>query len=221
MKRLSMVIMVVLAVGPMAFASVPELQLSTGTTTSGTIMGGTGSVTYSNTNFGGWDISLVFGSSNSPSLVPYGIDITNLTAACVSSTGCSTLNVFLSDQNFTQTVTGFQSTYSTTQTGSTPSTSQTAWVGLGNGYFAQTSLIGSIGPLTTSGTGGTVVGGPAAGPGAYSLTIEDTFAGCSGTGCVSYSSDGNITGVPEPVGVVLFGTVLAFLGSRLRRRKSA
>jgi hypothetical protein len=231
MKRLLMGAPIILAIGPMAFGSIPELIITTGTNTTGVITGtatagGGGTVAYLNPDFGGWNISFngifpgMIGVSSSPSLSPSGLQTTNFNAACVSGT-CSSLNVLLSDINFTQTVTGFETTYSSTMTGSVASTMQTAWVGLGNTYFAQTSLIGSVGLLTGTGGQGTKAGGPAAGPAAYSLTIEDTFHGCSDTDCATYSSDGNVTGVPEPVGVVLFGTVLAFCGSRLRHRKSA
>jgi hypothetical protein len=231
MKKLLTGATLVFALGQAAFASIPELIITTGANTTGVITGsaaagGGGTVSYLNTNFGGWNISFlgmvpgVIGASSSPSLTPFGLEIQNFTAACVTG-NCAALTVSLSDINFTQPVTGFQTTYSSTNTGAGASTSQTAWVGLGNSYFATTSLIGSIGPLTGTGGQGSVQGGPPAGPTAFSLTLEDTFAGCSGSNCVSYSSDGNLTGVPEPVGVVLFGTVLALCGSRLRRRKSA
>jgi len=210
--------------GQMAFADVPQLNLKVGANPVTNVVGSGNSVSFTSTNFFGWTLNIVFGASNSPGLVPYGIDLTSLSAAC-GIASCGQLTIQLSDTGFTQPSPSFKTFYSSSDTGSTASTTQTAYDDPNNVIFGTTNLIGTVGPLLGPGGSGTAQGGgPEVGGVAhpYSLTINDVFAGCSsGVGCVSYSSDGNITGVPEPGAVVLFGSVLAICASRLRRRKSA
>jgi hypothetical protein len=230
MKRILFSAGLVLIMGHVASANVPELFIKTGGTTI-TVVGAGNSVSYSNANFGGWNIKTLFGDSSSPGLEPYGLDETSLTATCVGGGTCADLHVWLSDTDFNEVVTGFATSYSGTVTGA-GQTTQKAWVGLGNTFFqgdgsdgsptvSGGSLIGSLGPFSAPTAAGFATGGPAAGPSNYSLTIEQIFKGCTGVNCASYSVDGNITGVPEPASVVLFGTILAFCASRLRRRKVA
>jgi len=175
----------------------------------------TGTITLPNGSV--WTITDTTGSSNSPSVFPYALDVGSLTSGCTS--GCtapgSELDIYYSDINFTSTVGGFTTFYSATDTGA-GKTTQDAYVG--TGIFDTTSLIGTVGPLTAAGGSGTASGGGAAGPAPYSLTIEDIFA-ASNNGA-TFSVDGNITAVPEPGAILLLGTVLVFCGSRLRRRVS-
>jgi hypothetical protein len=222
MKRLLACAASALVIGALAFAgtSTPELEITSGATTTGVLTGAGGVVSYSNTNFAGWDLTIILGNSNSPSLVPYGMDMVTLSAECVSGAACSELDVQLSDINFTQPAPGLQTGYSATDTGSTASTTQNAWYSTTNAYFAETSSIGTVGPFVGAGTFAGMA--EAVGPGTttpYSLTIEDTFAGCSGSGCASYSTDANITDAPEPASLALVGTALLFCASKLRRRK--
>src|SRR5436853_111786 len=82
----------------LAHATTDELKLTSGGAATVTIVdngvgdlnpaGGT--ILYSNTNFDGWDISFAGGTSNSPSVSPFGIDIGSLTARCLSGGGCTT-----------------------------------------------------------------------------------------------------------------------------------
>jgi hypothetical protein len=219
MKKLLLTASLAIAVGQLAFADIPELFIRTGANIV-TVTGAGNTVTYSNANFGVWQLNLVFGVSNSPGLVPYGLDITNLTAECLSGT-CADLNVWLSDISFTQQATGFKTFYSATDTGTSASTSQTAWVGLDNLYFSQTNLIGTVGPILGAGGSGTASAGIVAGPAPYSLTIEDTFTGCTGTNCAGYSTDGNITSVPDGgTTMMLLGGVLVGLETLRRRFRS-
>ena len=228
MKNLLLCMALVLLMGQMAFAT-PELFLKTGATTA--TVGGVGSnVSLVLTTLGGWSISAVIGASHSPSTSPNGIDIASLTATC-SGGVCVTnpLDVWLSDIGFTATSTNFTNNYSATITGGTGTTSESAWVGLGNVLFQSSGADGgptvaggtSIGTVTLTGTGvlsNAVTGGPSAGPAPYSLTIEDVFNG-TGTTTVQYSTDGAISTVPEPASVVLLGGLVLFVSSRLRRRK--
>lgn len=169
-------------------------------------------------DIGGWEILAQSGSSLSPSVTPFGLDVASLTASCIG-TACSAneLDIYYSDRNFTQAVSTFNTAYSLTSaiTG-TGSTSEGAWYSAGNGIFATTSLIGMVGPFTSTGSG-TMSGGGPAGPAAYSLTLEEVFT-ASGTGA-DFSVDGNITGnVPEPASLLLLGGCLLVVGRKLAAR---
>jgi hypothetical protein len=224
MSKFLLCVALVLLVGQAAFAT-PELFLKTGAT-SVVAVGVGNTVTFSSGSFGGWDITVIAGKSNSPTTNP-GLDIASLTASCVGV--CSALDAWLSDTGFTTVNSSFVDTYSATITGTGGSATEKSWVGLGNILFQSNGadgpptvaggpLIGIVGPFTTPGAhSGSAAGGPAAGPAPYSLTIEDIFLPSAG---VTYSTDGAITGVPEPASVVLLGGLLLFCSSRLRRRKA-
>jgi hypothetical protein len=206
------------AFGQLASAT-PELKLVSGAST--LVIGGVGStVTYFNTDFNGWNISIVFGSSNSPNLLGasgnFGIDDAVL-AACIGGTCASNpLDILMSDTGFTQGVDagGFTSIYSPTEVGGT--TTQLAWDSTDNTMFGAGTLIGTLGPFTGSGNGSVSGGGPA-GPSAYALTVEDIYDGSGGS--ASFSTDGHITGTPEPNAMVLCGIGLAFLAAASLWRK--
>jgi len=222
MKRLLFGAALAVLTGALATAgtSTPELTVASGASTA-SVTGAAGSVSYSSANFAGWDITIIAGASNSPGLTPFGLDLTALSAECLAAS-CSTLTVDLSDIGYTQNAPGLTVGYSATDTGAAASTSETGYYSTGNTYFATSSKVGTVGPFAGGGTFAGSVVGP--GPGSatpYSLTLVNTFAGCSGSGCASYSSDSDITAVPEPASVTLFGAVLVFCASRLRRRKGA
>src|SRR5579885_772927 len=206
-----------------AFATPIEMTLSSGTKsgsgfnlTSSFVVYSTGSK-YS---FKGWDVNLVGGFSNSPSLSPFALDLQSLTAACGIRTGCAPLTVSISDIGYMTPVgpNGLLTQLSDTQTGK-GSVSQWAYIGFNNAYFQKDSLIGT---LTLSGTGGASIYGGAGANAPYSLTLIDTFTtSCTSKGCTSFSTDGDITSAPEPGTLALFGGGL--LGCALfvgRRRRS-
>lgn len=72
MNRLLFGAALVLAIGGLAFAgtSTPELVVTTDGITTGILVGSAGSVSFSSANFGGWDLTVVAGASNSPSITP-------------------------------------------------------------------------------------------------------------------------------------------------------
>jgi hypothetical protein len=232
MKRILLFLVLVSGSVGIASANIPELFISTGTTTV-TVTGAPGSVTFSSANFGGWDITVIGGKSNSPLSQPVGLDLASLTAACNVGATCADLHVWLSDVGFTTVTSGFLNALSATDSGATASVTQRAWVGLTNALFSSDGSDGTptvpggspVPSVTLTGTGplaGVATGGPSAGPTPYSLTIEDIFKGCSTSAtCNNYSADGSITGVPEPDGLAFLGSLLSLGAAALWRRKSA
>lgn len=223
-KRISKNAIVAIAIGAgfalcgvNAFAT-PELQLTSGASNV-TVPGSGSTVIFSNPNFDGWDITLVFGDSNSPTLNPFGLDVTNLLATC-NGGNCSkdTLSIELTDTGFTTPVgtNQFLNSYSLTGATGSPNTSQTAFFDTTNTPFGTGGTICT--DTLTSTSGKSCTGGGPAGPGPYSLTLVDTFS--PGTN-VSYSSDGNVVAVPEPASLLLFGAGLLGLGWFARRRSRA
>jgi hypothetical protein len=187
-------------------ASADSIQVaSTGATT--VTLAGSGTTTYSNSNYNGWNILLTFGSSNTPGLSPYGLDLTALVSCNSASCVANPLNISYSDTNFSVPISagGFENGYSTTVGGSgSGSTSELAWANASNSLFAlgATNKIGAgLGPFSGTNAGITV-GGPAS-VGPYSLTIQDTFTDTSGF--VSFSTDANLTQTPEPSSFILLG----------------
>jgi len=208
-----------------AFAS-PELELVVGANTVVCAVSGSGctitssSATYVAAPFFGWTVVISSGITNSPSLTPVGLDL-SVQATCGSCT--SPLDVYFSDIGFTPTGGSLVSTDGVNDSGPGNSTTQSAWFSTANTDFAGSGLPGTgtgtkigstIGPLVGVTSGTTSGAGPVTSP--YSLTIEQTFAASAGAG---YSTDGNLTGTPEPGAIVLLGTILMICGTQFRRRK--
>ena len=227
MKTLVFAAICAVSTGLAAFGSTSdEMELISGSSSivitdngAGDSNSAAGTIAYSNSNFNGWNISVASGTTRSPSLSPFGLDLASLTATCASG-GCTTtpLQVWYSDIGFTVPVAagGFTTTFSSTQTGNGAST-ESAWFSNLNTVFSQQNLIGTIGPFSASNVGSANGGLVAATP-SYSLTLEQVFTDANGT-AVSFSVDGNIVNaVPEPAAIFLFGTVLALCAAGFRKR---
>jgi hypothetical protein len=205
-----------------------ELQIVSGSTTvtitdngPGDTDSTDGQIQYSNSNLNGWNIFVVFGASGSPGTAP-ALDLTSLTATCggLFTTTCAAnpLQVIYSDIGFTQSDSSFSTTYSgAISNGGT--TSESAYLDASNVIFGTTTLIGTVGPFGSPGGVGTVTTPFSAGPSPYSMTLDQVFTDDGSGSNVVFSVDGSVSGVPEPGTVALFGTVLAFCASKLRRRK--
>jgi len=204
-----------------AFAGLtsPELKITSGATST-TVTGAFGGVVYSNGDFAGWDIILTAGSSNSPGLAPvYGLALGSLSAECILQAGCANLDIELSDSGFTQAA-FLQTSYGAADAGSSASTTQSAYESTSNADFAETTLIGTVGPFNGTGAFSGSAGGTVPGGTPYSLTIDDEFAGCSSAHCAGYATGGDIA-TPEPSTFALLGTGLFGFAALFRRKRMA
>jgi opacity protein-like surface antigen len=246
MKKLFLGVFIALAIASAAFAtSTDELMLCINGASCITVLDTTNSnsITYANANFHGWNLQVIFGTSGSNANVQPALELTSLTATCVSTKGLgcgtNTLDVLYSDINFNVPTTPGQwsNQYSTTITaaaGRAGSTSELAWVDTANTIFGTPAggAIPTVGPFTGTNSG-TTLGGPGTTTSPYSVTVEQIFSDnssctttkapfCTGSG-LTFSSDGSVSGspVPEPTAIILFGTVVALCTSRLRRRRAS
>jgi hypothetical protein len=167
----------------------------------------------------GWSVTSTSGTAvPSPGA---GINLSSFRVSCVTS-ACEShpLDIIFSGSGFTETSLGFDATYVVAgETGG--STTGTAWYSTSNTLGAETTLIG--GPLTFSGavlfgSEYTSGGPPASGP--YSLTVDDEFNASPG-GATFTVANSNISEMPEPRSMLLFGTGLLVFAGILRRRLRA
>jgi hypothetical protein len=171
----------------------------------------------------GWSISITSGTSFSPADVPVGLAIESFTATCtgVAGSGCSTeaLDIQYSDINFNPANPEFITGYSLTSLAGIGSTSESAYFSNTNTLFAETNLIGTVGPLTSVSAGTATGGVGSVAP--YSLTLDQSFVADTSGAPVAYGVSGQVSSVPEPSAIMLFGGVLFGCGAILRRRKGS
>ncbi len=212
-----------------AFASPMQLELTSGTQSTGILMYSASGcaagvvvcqpngLQYSNLNFNGWTIYVAGGASNSPTLSPFGIDINSLTATCNSGNcGSDNLVISISDTGFTTNPLPGTVGLSLTSS-STGKVTQQAYGLSSNGYFDMSNPLGGLQTVSGDGssfesTGMTDVAAP------YSLTLVDTLWAGSGN---SYSTDGRITQTPEPGALAMFGAGLLGCALFINRRRRA
>jgi len=131
------------------------------------------------------------------------------------------LNLTYSDKGFSSLAGTLESSYSGTETGFA-STTSTGYYDATDKLFAETTKIGTVGPIVSTGPTTTVGGTSTQVPSpntVYSLTLADVFE-ANKVGA-SFSTDLDVTftsSVPEPGAVILFGTVLVFCTAKLRKR---
>jgi len=170
----------------------------------------------------GWLITVTSGTSFSPSDIPFGLDISSLSATCIggaSACASSPLDIQFSDENFSPSNPAFVTQYSATISGpGSGSTSESAYFSNSNNLFAEDTLIGTVGPFTTTNSGSASGGVGSIAP--YSLTLDQVFTD-TGSGDISFSVDGSVSSVPEPGAIVLLGSILVLCAGIFRRRRLA
>jgi hypothetical protein len=166
----------------------------------------TGAITYIG-SVGVFDVNVTTGTSK-PVQGPGVMDLNSIDVS--SSTG-GTLNIGLTDTDFTGTATSYSANYG----GTTTSTVSFDFLyDASNTEFGGSSFA-SAGPLTGSsfsGSGSYAI--PAANP--YSLTILASITHASGNQSTSF--DAELRPVPLPAALWLFGSGLLGLASCVRRR---
>jgi hypothetical protein len=224
--RLTFLVILSVALARSASASPIEIELiSSGATTvtvidnmTGDANSAPGTITYFNSNFNGWNISFVSGTSLSPGTTPFALDLAALVMPVLpASPPLMPLTILVSDTGFTDP-SPLLTTFSATIGGSgNGSATESAYIG--SGIFAETTLIGTVGPLTTAGfSGGTATTGAAGSP-PYSLTLQEVLTDTSGV--LSFSTDGDIAPTPELPAMLLFGTGLLAIGGIIRRKTAS
>jgi len=190
-----------------------------------------GAITIAGVTFDGFSLTVTTGGSNSPNCFgingPGCLNTTNITATNISS-GTATLSAYFADTGFAPGggVTGLVVGFSTPgETGTTAV--QTAYATTGNVNPLALGNLTPTGGLTACGLPNLTINGPTlntsmgtgcAVPGSpFSLEIATTMTAAAGG---AFNLNGTISAIPEPASVALFGSVLVFCASRLRRRKA-
>ena len=183
----------------------------------------TGAISVFASNLNGWSVTISTGSSNSPNCSggngPGCLDNTTITT---QSNGAGTLTVYFADTGFT-TEAGFtvsESAASITGTGSTAQTQGFKGTGAlpapgSLSAFSATQIGANLNLGVGLAEGAQTSGSGATGP--FDLELVTTFTAGSGGG--SFNVDSNIAAVPEPVSMVLAGTLFVLVGVGFRRRK--
>lgn len=200
------------------------MQLGISTATSGTVIindngagdgnAAAGSMTYSNANFGGWNITVVAGLSNAPNVNPFAIDLAMLASCTVAACVGNDLFAAVGDSGFTQAANQFTMTYSSTLSGGTTAQQWGYDTNIAFGPSVSPGFFATLGAFSApGGFGSTVGGGPKSGT--YTLVLLQRY---TANGFGSVSADGVIK-VPEPGTLALLGLALGAVGFAARRKK--
>ncbi len=168
-----------------------------------------GAISVNLTNLNGWTtpqlVGLLSGSASSPEF--------DLNFGSFTSTGANPLTIKLSETGFTSGPAGFDMTAGGIITNGNL-TIQAFWDS-GNGLFATTNSILTLGPLSTAGAYNSDISGFGGNTGPYSLTLVATLTGKS-------SADADLSGSPVPIppAIWLLGSGLfGMIGIRRRFKK--
>ena len=238
MKRLLGVLFIVAVFTSVASANI-ELMLSTGGNSvtignNGTIISQTGAVGGSSLlvgpgaiefagSIGGYTINVTTGSGT-PAQPNAQLDLNSIN---IASGATAPLTIQFSETNITPGYPGWDMGIGGTM--GFGAITYTAYEDNNNNFFGTsgpgTTLIGTLGPFTGAFCAGqgSCIGSPGAASSVnaiplYSLT---QVLQMTATGPGTYSGNATLVPMPEPMGVVLFGTVLVLSVSRLRRRRSS
>ena len=224
---IALFILAIVAGTPNIYADTVIIQLSDGTTTKTICDGCTGDgnshngvVTFVG-SIGQWNIDVTTGTGSSV-LGPGRLDLNSVNTASLGTN--STLTIMLTQTGMVNEFPGWRLSFGGTSSG-IASLTYDAWAGNGSltytapggtsytgGAFALTSLIGTVGPFTSSPFNGSAVGSVdlaslKVGNGTYSLTQRIQITGIAHT-YNTFRGDANLTPVPEPTSIVLLGIAL-------------
>jgi hypothetical protein len=165
-----------------------------------------------NSNIGAFLVNVTTGVTKPVFAEPH-MDLNSINVQ--TGAGAHTLVMEFSDDNFSVPAPSFLLAFGGTLSNPAGSTiTANAYLDNANALFSKAQPIGQLGPFGPGAFSGSTIG-PGTADTSYSLT---QVLSLSTTGPGSFSGDLELTGVPEPTSVALFGGVLLLTGTALRRK---